>query len=134
MTELTWKVITNELCTQNGIRRIVVDQPLRAKVGEGISFSIPSGAVGPNDRLKLFVGFEHTCPAELEVAFNGQPLKYADFGNESYAYLHDPTLKPHTIGAYWACPKCAAADTQTVTITGNPDGFIWYLELKVVPL
>lgn len=134
MNELTWKVVTDELCTQNGVRRIVPGEPLRAKIGEGLTFSIPSGAIGPNDRLKVFVGFENTCPKDLEVAFNGTPLKYADFGNDSYVYLHDPTLKPHTIGAYWACPKCVTGETQTITITGEPSSFIWYVELKVIAL
>lgn len=125
---MNWKTVTDEKCCQGGIRRVVLDETIRTKIGEGLTYTIPTGSVTPGTRLKLFVGFEHTCPMELSVSVNGKECAYADFGNESYAYHHDPTLKPHTIAAY-----CAAADgaDPTVSITGNPLGFINYLELKI---
>lgn len=125
---MNWKTVADEKCCQGGICRIVLNETIRTKIGEGLAFTIPTGSVTPGTRVKLFVGFEHTCPMEMNVSINGAVCYSPDFGMDSYAFLHDPTLKPHTIAAYVATVDGA---DPSVTITGNPLGFINYLELKI---
>lgn len=128
---LNWKVITDEKCCQGGIRRIVQTEKLYAKIGDGISFPIPTGTIAPNTRVKLFVGINHTCPNELKVSLNETPCCDADFGMDSYLLLNDPTTLAYTIAAYSLTLDAPKADTQTVHISGNPNGIITYLELKI---
>ena len=128
---LTWKIVTDELTTQGGIRRVVLNEKIAMKIGEGVSFSIPTGAIAADAKLKLFVGQEHTCPMELNVTLNGNPCKDADFGMDSYLYLNDPAYKYYTIATYTTTAANAGADAQVVTISGNPAGIIKYLELKI---
>ena len=126
---MNFKTITNELCCQGGIRRVVLDEKIAVKIGEGVTFSIPTGVIAPDARLKLFVGFAHTCPNELHVALNGKACTDADFGMDAYLYLHDPAYKYYTIGTYAATP--GTEDAQVLTVSGNPAGIINYLELKI---
>ena len=127
---LTWNVVTDEKCTQGGIRRIVLADKLNAKIGEGLTFSIPTGAIPAGTRVKLFVGFRHTCPHELQVQLNGQLCHDADFGMDSYLLLNDPTTTAYNIATY-SLTLDAAADDAIVAISGNPAGIITYLELKI---
>lgn len=128
---MNFKTITDELCCQGGVRRVVLTEKIAEKIGEGVSFSIPTGAIADGARLKLFVGFERACPRDLAVALNGNPCSNADFGMDAYCYLKDPALKPYTYATYSTTALNAGADCQTVTVTGNPAGIITYLELKI---
>lgn len=128
MLNLTWKTVTDEKCCQGGYRRVVLNETIREKIDEGLTFTIPTGSVTPGTRVKLFVGIEHTCPMELKVALNGNACHDADFGMDSYAFLNDPSLKPHAIATY---TTTAEGNDPVVTISGNPNGFITYLELKI---
>ena len=131
---MNWNVITDAKCCQGNIRRIVLADKLAAKIGDSVSFTIPTGAIGPKDKLKLFVGFNYTCPNELKVSVNGTACYDADFGMDSYKLLQDPTTLAYTIATYSLTLDNADPAEQTVTISGNPLGEITYLELKVVSL
>lgn len=128
---MNFKTITNELCCQGGIRRVVLDEKISVKIGDGVSFTIPTGAIAANAKLKLFVGQEHTCPDELNVTLNGNACTDADFGMDSYLYLNDPAYKYYTIATYTTTAANTGAEEQVVTISGNPAGIIKYLELKI---
>ena len=126
---MNFKTVTNELCCQGGIRRVVLEEMISVKIGEGVSFSIPTGVLAPDAKLKLFIAQEHTCPNELHVSLNGKACVDADFGMDAYLYLNDPAYKYYTIATYLTTP--GTEDAQVVTITGNPDGIIKHLELKI---
>ena len=121
---MNFKTITNEMCCQGGIRRVVLDEKISVKIGEGVSFSIPTGAIAPGAKLKLFIGQEHTCPNELKVTLNGNACSNADFGMDSYLYLNDPAYKYYTVATYTTTAVNPGADAQVVTVAGNPDGIV----------
>ncbi len=127
---LTWKTVTGELSCQDGIRRVILTEKISEKIGEGLTFAIPTGAIAPTATVKLFVAFEHTCPNELHVTLNGKACVDADFGMDAYLYLNDPAYKYYTIATYTTTP--GAENEQIVNITGNPAGIIKHLELKIV--
>ncbi len=131
---MNWNVITDAKCCQGGIRRIVLTDKIAEKIGEGVSFKIPTGAIGPKDQLKLFVGFNYTCPNDLKVSVNGTVCSDADFGMDSYKLLQDPTTLAYTIATYKLTLENADPAEQTVTVSGNPAGVITYLELKIQTL
>ena len=139
-----WRVSGDVEKCRKGVRRHVLTEeapgfqdiyprwmPLPVKIGEGISFPVPTGAIDARDRLTLFVGIENTCPKDISVRVNGKVCAYCDFGADSNLCIHNPTVKPHTIAAYRLALEDADPLYQTVTVTGDPDGIITYIELKI---
>ena len=142
--QAVWKVAGNVQNCRKGVRRHVLTEeaggfhdikarwcPLPAKIGEGVSFSVATGEIDATDRITLFVGIENTCPKDISVRVNGKECAYADFGADSNLCIHNPTVRPHTIAAYRFTLENADPLSQTVAITGDPDGKITYIELKI---
>ena len=142
--QAVWQVAGDVEKCRKGIRRHVLTEesggfhdikerwcPLPVKIGEGVRFSVPTGPLKSTDKVRLFVGIQNTCPGDLTVTLNGNICPYSDFGMDANLCIHNPTVKPHTVLAYTASPQDASPIAQTVSISGNPDGIITYIEIKI---
>lgn len=142
--QAVWQVAGDPDRCCKGVRRHVLTEeaggfqdikerwcPLPKRIGDGITFTVPTGKIGANDRLTLFVGIENTCPKDISLRVSGKECAYRDFGTDSNLCIHNPTVKPHAVAAYGLTLEDADPLYQTVTISGDPDGIVTYIELKI---
>ena len=142
--QAVWKVAGDVTACRKGVRRHVVTEdsmgfadifprwhPLPATIGDGLSLSVATGPIEKTDKLTLFVGFENTHPEALSVAVNGTVCTDPVPGADANLVRHNATVSPHTIAAYPLNLEQADPIAQIVTVTGDPEGCITYIELKV---
>lgn len=142
--QAVWKVAGDEDACSKGVRRHVVTEeamgfpeikerwcPLPAKIGDGFTITVPTGPIRSTDRVKLFVGIRQICPKDIAVSFNGNICNSPDFGMDSNLCLKNPTIPAYRVLDYKVSPGGTDLLYQEVSIEGDPDGIITYLEIKV---